>query len=57
MNLNLAANAQESWIIRAPYDWVVLSKAFEVGMVVWSWMPIFKFTSSESMVIEWFIEI
>ncbi len=47
MNADMAVNGIESWIIRAPFDWIILDKNFDIGSVVWAWIPIFKISSND----------
>lgn len=47
MNANMALNNINSWIITAPFDWIILDKIFDIWAVVWAWTPIFKLSSTE----------
>ncbi|EKE30234.1 MAG: hypothetical protein ACD_2C00020G0002 [uncultured bacterium (gcode 4)] len=52
MNTNLAANSLESWIIRAPFDGVVIKVTMDAGAVVWWWMPIITYTSTDKKILK-----
>lgn len=52
MNKNMANNAIESGIIRAPFDGVVLTRALDPGVTVLASSPILSITSTEGMLIK-----
>lgn len=56
MNTNQALNSIESWIIKAPFDWVIIDKFFDIGSVVWSWIPIIKISSNDWKYIKTYID-
>lgn len=56
MNSNLAKNSIESWIIKAPFDGIIVDKYFDLGTVVWAWIPIMKLSSNDWKFIKTYID-
>lgn len=55
MNKNMAINSQESWIIRAPFNWIITKKMSDIWSVIWAGMPIFQITSSDKKMVKTYI--
>lgn len=56
MNANLSKNSIESWIIKAPFDWIILDKNSDIWSVIWAWTPIFKISSNTKKYIKIFFD-
>lgn len=56
MNENMAYNSLESWIIKAPFDWVIIKKMLDIGAVTWAWIPVFIITSTDEKLIKTYID-
>lgn len=56
MNAQMAANSIESWIIRAPFDWVITMRNYDVWWVVWAWMPVFQVSSTDKLLAKTYID-
>lgn len=55
MNSQLAQNNIESWIIKAPFDWIIIKKMIDIWSVVWAWIPIITITSLDWKYIKTYI--
>lgn len=56
MNANLAINSIESWIIKAPFDWIIIDKYLSIWEVTWAWIPIIKISSTDWKYIKTYID-
>lgn len=56
MNQFLAKDANESDIIRAPYDGIILEKYMSIGTVIWQWVPLLRVTSDDKNLLKTYID-
>lgn len=56
MNKSLASESIESWIIRAPFDGIVLDKLVDKATVVWAGNPVLAITSSDKILIKTYLD-
>ncbi len=56
MNEFLARDANESDIIRAPYDGIILEKYMNVGTIIWQGIPLLRMTSEDKSMLKAYID-
>lgn len=56
MNEYLAQEANESDIIRAPYDGIILEKYMNIWNIIAPWTPIFRITSEDKSILKIYID-
>lgn len=56
MNEFLARDANESDIIRAPYDGIILEKYMNVGTIIGQWIPLLRITSEDKSMLKTYID-